>query len=432
MLISFIQGLKFAKAIFFIYIFHCSLGLKGVFYMLKNKNVLLGVTGGIAAYKACDLTSKLTQQGANVRVVMTKSATKFVSPLTFQALSRNPVYIDTFDEKDPEKIAHIDVADWAEIAIIAPATANIIGKLANGIADDMLSTILLATRAKVYIAPAMNVHMYANQAVIENMKKLDEWGYHFIEPQAGYLACGYVGRGRLEEPTEIIRVINRHLKESTLLAGKKVLISAGPTQEKIDPVRYLTNRSSGKMGFSLAEAAANLGADVTLVTGPVQLTAKHSNIKRIDVTTTKEMYDAMHTHYSDADIVIKAAAVSDYRPKVVHKEKVKKKQDEWTIVFEKTEDVLHSLGEKKDKQFLVGFAAETENVIDNGIDKLKRKNLDAIVINDVSKKDAGFDVDTNAVTYIRKDGTEEVFPLAKKSEIAKALLELIIEDYKED
>lgn len=400
--------------------------------MLKNKNVLLGVTGGIAAYKACDLTSKLTQQGANVRVVMTKSATKFVSPLTFQALSRNPVYIDTFDEKDPEKIAHIDVADWAEIAIIAPATANIIGKLANGIADDMLSTILLATRAKVYIAPAMNVHMYANQAVIENMKKLDEWGYHFIEPQEGYLACGYVGRGRLEEPTEIIRVINRHLKESTLLAGKKVLISAGPTQEKIDPVRYLTNRSSGKMGFSLAEAAAYLGADVTLVTGPVQLTAKHSNIKRIDVTTTKEMYDAMHTHYSDADIVIKAAAVSDYRPKVVHKEKVKKKQDEWTIVFEKTEDVLHSLGEKKDKQFLVGFAAETENVIDNGIDKLKRKNLDAIVINDVSKKDAGFDVDTNAVTYIRKDGTEEVFPLAKKSEIAKALLELIMKDYKED
>jgi len=400
--------------------------------VLKDKNVLLGVTGGIAVYKACDLASKLTQQGANVRVVMTESATKFVSPLTFQALSRNPVYIDTFDEKDPEKIAHIDVADWAEIAIIAPATANIIAKMAHGIADDMLSTILLATRANIYIAPAMNVHMYANKAVMNNMQILDSWGYHFIEPGEGYLACGYVGKGRLEEPTEIVRVINKHLKDSSLLSGKKVLISAGPTRETIDPVRYLTNRSSGKMGYALAEAAAASGADVTLVSGPVQLNTNHPNIKKIDIVTAEEMYHAMHKNFKNVDIVIKAAAVSDYRPKTVHKEKVKKQEENWTISLERTKDVLQSLGEIKDKQFLVGFAAETENVIENGIDKLKRKFLNAIVVNDVSKKGAGFDVDTNAVTYIRRDGSKQILPLAKKSEIAKALIQLISQDIRDE
>lgn len=400
--------------------------------MLKNKNILLGVTGGIAVYKACDLTSKLTQEGANVRVVMTKSATKFVSPLTFQALSRNPVYIDTFDEKDPEKIAHIDVADWADIAIIAPATANTIAKMAQGIADDMLSTVLLATRAEIYIAPAMNVHMYANKALMENMQKLDSWGYHFIEPGEGYLACGYVGRGRLEEPREIIRVINRHLKDSSLLAGKKLLISAGPTRETIDPVRYLTNRSSGKMGYALAEAAAASGAEVTLVSGPVEIQTNNPKINRIDIITAEEMYQAMHENFADADIVIKAAAVSDYRPVEIHPEKVKKTNENWTIDLEQTKDVLQSLGENKDKQFLVGFAAETENVIENGIDKLRRKHLNAIVVNDVSKKDAGFDVDTNAVTYIREKGTKESLPLAKKTKIAQALIQLIAQDLKDE
>src|SRR5690625_953136 len=221
--------------------------------MLKNKKVLLAVTGGIAVYKACDLTSKLTQAGAEVRVIMTESACEFVSPLTFQALSRNDVYFDTFDEKDPKKIAHIDLADWAEIAIIAPATANIISKIANGIADDMLSTTLIATRATVYIAPAMNVHMYAHPSVVENMKLLEQWGYHFIEPGAGYLACGYVGKGRLEEPESIIKTVVQHQSQSPLLANKKVHISAGPTREQIDTVRFFTNRSSGKMGFELEE-----------------------------------------------------------------------------------------------------------------------------------------------------------------------------------
>lgn len=398
--------------------------------MLKDKNVLLGVSGGIAAYKACDLTSKLTQQGANVRVVMTKNAAKFVSPLTFQALSRNPVYIDTFDEKDPKKIAHIDVADWADLAIIAPATANIIAKMAHGLANDMLSTTLLATRAKVYIAPAMNVHMYAKQVVMENMKKLESFGYHFIEPGEGHLACGYVGRGRLEEPIEIIRVIHKHLRESSQLSGKNVLISAGPTQEKIDPVRYITNRSSGKMGYALAEAAAYLGANVTLVSGPVSITTNHPNISTIPVTTAKEMYEEMHTYFNESDIVIKAAAVSDYRPKIVHEEKVKKEREKWTISLEKNKDILQSLGEKKKDQYLVGFAAETENVLENGKEKLKRKHLNAIVVNDVSRKDAGFDVDTNAVTYIRADGTKENLSLAKKSKIAKAILDLIVDDLK--
>src|SRR5690625_3553621 len=292
--------------------------------MLKNKKVLLAVTGGIAVYKACDLTSKLTQAGAEVRVIMTESACEFVSPLTFQALSRNPVYIDTFDEKDPEKIAHIDLADWAEIAIIAPATANIIGKLANGIADDMLSTTFLATRADVYIAPAMNVHMYNNPAVVKNMQQLEEWGYHFIEPGAGYLACGYVGKGRLEEPEAIIDVIRRHQQRKEPLKGKNVLISAGPTREVIDPVRFFSNRSSGKMGFALADAAFELGADVTVVAGPTHIELQHANIKRIDVVSAEEMYQTMHAHYPESDIVIKAAAVADYRPKVTHQEKMKK------------------------------------------------------------------------------------------------------------
>ena len=400
--------------------------------MLKDKNILLGVSGGIAVYKACDLTSKLTQQGANVRVVMTESATQFVSPLTFQALSRNPVYIDTFDEKDPKKIAHIDVADWADIAIIAPATANIIGKMAQGLADDMLSTILLATRAEIYIAPAMNVHMYANKAVMENMQKLDSRGYHFIEPGEGYLACGYVGKGRLEEPSEIVRVINKHLNNQSLLSGKKVLISAGPTRETIDPVRYLTNRSSGKMGYSLAEAAAYSGAEVTLVSGPVSLELNHPNIHKVDVITAEEMYKEMHKHFADADIVIKSAAVADYRPQRIYEEKVKKQEEHWSISLERTKDVLQSLGEEKTRQFLVGFAAETENVIENGIDKLNRKHLNAIVVNDVSSNDSGFDVDTNAVTYIREDGTRESLPLAQKTHIARALIDLISQDLKGD
>lgn len=400
--------------------------------MLQNKRILLAVTGGIAVYKACDLTSKLTQKGADVRVIMTESACEFVSPLTFQALSRNPVYTDTFDEKDPKKIAHIDLADWAEIAIIAPATANTLSKVANGLGDDMLTTTLLATRATIYVAPAMNVHMYQNKAVIENMKKLTNFGYNFIEPGAGYLACGYVGKGRLEEPATIIEVIEKHENKKEILKGKKVLITAGPTREEVDPVRFFSNRSTGKMGFALAEVAANFGAEVTLVSGPVDLEVKNTHIKQIKVVTAEEMYQAVHENYASADIVIKAAAVADYRPKQTHDQKMKKSDDALVFEMERTKDILKSLGEKKDKQFLVGFAAETENHIANGKRKLTKKNLDAIVINNVSEAGAGFGTDTNIVTYLGKDLIEHPFSIDSKEVISEKIYNQIIETIKDE
>lgn len=399
---------------------------------MQNKNVLLAVSGGIAAYKACALTSKLTQQGANVKVMMTKSAVEFVSPLTFQALSRNPVFTDTFDEKDAKKIAHIDLADWADILIIAPATANIIGKIANGIADDMITTTILATKANVYIAPAMNVNMYEHPAVMKNMQTLSDIGYFFIEPGAGYLACGWIGKGRLEEPSTIIEVINAHQSRSRLLSGKKVLISAGPTRESIDPVRFFTNRSSGKMGYKLAEAALEMGAEVTLVSGPVNLVVPSSSINRIDVVTAEEMYQAMTKEFPSHDIVIKAAAVADYRPIHTYDEKMKKQDGILQIEMERTKDILKTLGEMKTKQFLVGFAAETQNLKKYGLDKLKRKNLDAIVVNNVGQEGAGFEGDTNIATYFNKKLQEYEIPKATKKEVAKEILTLILRDMKDE
>ncbi|MRH42207.1 bifunctional phosphopantothenoylcysteine decarboxylase/phosphopantothenate--cysteine ligase CoaBC [Aquibacillus halophilus] len=399
--------------------------------MVKGMNIVLGVTGGIAAYKACALTSKLVQQDANVKVIMTSSASQFVSPLTFQALSRNPVYTNTFDEKDPEKIAHIDLADWADLFILAPTTANMIGKIANGIADDMLSTVLLATEAPVYIAPAMNVHMYAHPAVIENMKKLESWGYKFIEPGSGYLACGYVGKGRLEEPETIVEVVINDLLTKKPLTGKKVLISAGPTKEKIDPIRYFTNHSSGKMGFALAEEAQRLGADVTLVTGKVSLSTP-VNVKRVDVTTAEEMYQQMIKHFQDKDIVIKAAAVADYRPITTYDKKMKKQPGNLVIEFERTKDILKELGDIKTTQYLVGFAAETNDVINYGQKKLQDKNLDAIVINDIQAEGAGFAGDTNVVTFITSGGIQKNIELTTKNNISKQLLMLISSDLKDD
>ncbi|UFU00978.1 bifunctional phosphopantothenoylcysteine decarboxylase/phosphopantothenate--cysteine ligase CoaBC [Radiobacillus kanasensis] len=401
--------------------------------MLNGTNILLGVSGGIAAYKACALTSKLTQQGASVKVIMTESATQFVSPLTFQALSRNPVYTDTFDEKNPAKIAHIDLADWADLVMLAPATANIIGKLANGISDDMLSTTLLATTAPIYIAPAMNVHMYGHPAVIENMKKLDGWGYKFIEPGSGYLACGYVGKGRLEEPETIVDILNKDFHQNidqTFFTGKKVLISGGPTREAVDPVRFFTNHSSGKMGFALAEELANLGAEVTLVTGPVKLETP-KNVQRVDVESAEEMYQAIMEHYPTQELVIKAAAVADYRPKLVYDQKMKKSDGTLMIEMERTKDILKELGERKNGQFLVGFAAETENVLEYGQKKLEKKNLDAIVVNDITEQGSGFGGDTNAVTYLNKRGEQKKLPMSSKKEVSKQLLQLIESDMKD-
>ncbi|GAA0495234.1 bifunctional phosphopantothenoylcysteine decarboxylase/phosphopantothenate--cysteine ligase CoaBC [Salinibacillus aidingensis] len=401
--------------------------------MLKGKKVVLGVSGGIAAYKACALTSKLVQRGAIVKVIMTNHATQFVSPLTFQALSRQPVYTDTFDEKDPEKIAHIDLADWADLFILAPATANVIGKAANGIADDMLTTTLLATEATVYVAPAMNVHMYAHPAVQKNMQTLHDFGYQFIEPGEGFLACGYVGKGRLEEPESILDVIEEHIgtkESSSYYNGKHILVTAGPTRESIDPVRFFTNHSSGKMGYAIAETAAKLGASVTLISGPSNLGVPNG-VSRMEVESARDMYHEVFRHYDKADIIIKAAAVADYRPKETFDQKMKKQEGSLVIELERTEDILKALGEKKQKhQYLVGFAAETSNVIQYGREKLERKNLDAIVVNDVSQENAGFSADTNEAAFISKTGKQQKLSLNSKVKIAQQLFSLIEEDLK--
>lgn len=332
---------------------------------MRGKKILLGVSGGIAAYKACALTSKLTQKGAIVKVIMTESAREFVQPLTFQALSRQPVYTDTFDEKDPKKIAHIDLADWADLAILAPATANMIGKLANGIADDILSTTLLASRSPVYVAPAMNVHMYDHPAVQQNMKTLESFGFKFIEPGDGYLACGYVGKGRLEEPETIIDVIEKQETKTSFFKGKNIIITGGPTREALDPVRFFTNHSSGKMGYALAQAAQQLGGKVTFITGPTSLGCP-AGVNCVEVTSAEEMYDAVLSGFKDADLVIKAGAVADYRPKKVYDHKIKKQMAPLIIEMERTKDIMAELGKRKTHQFLVGFAAETDKPIEHG------------------------------------------------------------------
>ncbi|WHY99106.1 bifunctional phosphopantothenoylcysteine decarboxylase/phosphopantothenate--cysteine ligase CoaBC [Peribacillus simplex] len=393
--------------------------------MLIDKKVLLCVTGGIAVYKAAALTSKLTQEGAHVKVIMSESARKFVTPLTFQALSRNDVYTDTFDEKDSSVIAHIDLADWADIILLAPATANVIGKVANGIADDMITTTLLATEAPVWVAPAMNVHMYAHPAVQKNMETLRSFGYQFIEPGEGYLACGYVGKGRLEEPETIVEHLNRYFGERKSqkqpLKGKKYLITAGPTREAIDPVRYVTNHSSGKMGYALAEEAIEMGAEVTLITGPVNLTPPFK-ARVIPVESAADMYDAVFEQFDSSDVVIMTAAVADYKPKVYHAQKMKKQPGENVIEFERTKDILKELGENKTHQILVGFAAETNNVEEYARGKLVKKNADMIVANNVTVAGAGFGTDTNIVTIYDKDGSATELPKMSKADIAKSIL----------
>lgn len=396
--------------------------------MLLNKKILLCVTGGIAVYKAVALVSKLSQAGADVKVIMTESAKEFVTPLSFQAMSRNDVFFDTFDEKDSRVIAHIDLADWADLVIVAPATANVIGKVANGIADDMVTTVLLATTAEVWIAPAMNVHMYENKSVIRNISTLDADGYRFIEPSEGFLACGYVGKGRLEEPEKIVDLVTRKFTPRNLpLSGKKVVITAGPTRERIDPVRYVSNFSSGKMGYAMAEAAVALGADVTLISGPVCL-EKPVGVTVIDVESAADMYDAVIQNYEDAAIVVKAAAVADYRPAQVGAQKIKKMDGDSVIELERTTDILKTLGERKNDQLLVGFAAETENVLAHGEDKLKRKNLDFIIINDVTDPSGGFGSETNVVTLLSKNGTNQSYPALSKKELAHLLLSAILEE----
>ncbi|WP_129704527.1 bifunctional phosphopantothenoylcysteine decarboxylase/phosphopantothenate--cysteine ligase CoaBC [Priestia megaterium] len=398
--------------------------------MMKGKRILLCVSGGIAVYKAAALTSKLVQAGAEVKVMMTASACEFVTPLTFQALSRNPVYTDTFDEKDPSVIAHIDLADWPDLILVAPATANMIGKIANGLADDMISTTLLAATAPVWIAPAMNVHMYDHPAVKKNMSTLSSFGYSFVEPGEGYLACGYVGKGRLEEPETIVSLIGSYFSQAShtqkILEGVNVLVTAGPTVERIDPVRFFTNRSTGKMGYALAEQAGKLGASVTLVTGPTNLEYP-KGVQVVQIESAQQMLEAVMQHYHEADVVIKSAAVADYRPKHVFDQKMKKQPGEAVLELERTTDILRTLGERKEHQLLVGFAAETEQVDEYAQKKLASKNLDMIVANNVTTEGAGFGTDTNIVTLYKRSGESKELPILSKHDVATEVLKEVKE-----
>lgn len=393
--------------------------------MLNGKTVLLGVSGGIAAYKAAAVCSKLAQAGADVRVIMTESATKFVAPLTFQTLSRHDVIVDTFDEKDASVVSHIDLADRADVVVIAPATANVIGKIALGLADDMLSTTLLATTAPILVAPAMNVHMYAHPAVQANMQKLAERGVRFIEPGTGQLACGYVGKGRLAEPEEIVAAVERFFQEKRLLEGKRVLVTAGATVERIDPVRYLTNDSSGKMGYAIAEEAQRMGANVTLVTGKASIAAP-AGVTVVKGESALEMMEAVLSRLPEQDVIIKAAAVADYRPAEQAEHKIKKNEDEMTMRLVKNPDIAQAVGErKKPSQLLVGFAAETQHLETFAQEKLKKKRCDLLVANDVTMEGAGFGTDTNVVRIYDSGGLVEALPLMSKGQVAARLLALV-------
>ncbi|MDM8328235.1 bifunctional phosphopantothenoylcysteine decarboxylase/phosphopantothenate--cysteine ligase CoaBC [Staphylococcus felis] len=392
------------------------------------KNILVAVTGGIAAYKAIDLTSKLTQSGYNVRVMLTQHAQEFVTPLAFQAISRNAVYTNTFHEENPAEIQHVALGDWADAIVVAPATANIISKLSHGIADDMVTTTLLATETPKFIAPAMNVHMYENPRIQQNMKILEQDGYHFIEPGEGFLACGYVAKGRMAEPMEIQTVIERDVKQlksaeatETYFKNHKVLITAGPTIEEIDPVRYVSNRASGKMGYALAEALQKQGAFVTLVSGPTHLEVPQ-NIDFIQVYSADEMFKAVAERFDYQDIVFKTAAVSDYTPVEHLNHKMKKQDGNLVVEFKRTQDILKYLGQHKKHQKLVGFAAETQNVETYAREKLSRKNADVIIANNVGDTTIGFQSDENEVSLYFKDGSTISIDKTSKKQLAYEIL----------
>ena len=393
--------------------------------MLQGKTIVLGVSGGIACYKAAALASMLVKQHANVQVIMTQNATEFVTPLTFEQLTGNRALVDTFDRNFERKVAHVSVADQADLVLIAPATANVLAKLANGLADDMLTTTVLACDCPKAAAPAMNTRMYENPVTQDNLNKLRHYGWEIVEPGAGHLACGAEGKGRLPEPEELLEVCLHALAHEKDLNGKRVLVTAGPTQEDLDPVRYLTNRSTGKMGYAIAKAAARRGAEVTLISGPVSLAApKYVNL--VPIRSAQEMYEAVVAAAKDADIVIKAAAVADYRPASVADNKLKKKDGELALPLERTKDILAALGEdKRPGQFLCGFSMETENMLENSRKKLEKKHLDLIAANNVKVAGAGFAVDTNVLTLIAPDDMKEL-PLLSKDAAADALLDEIV------
>ena len=390
---------------------------------LKGKHIVVGVTAGIAAYKAVDLVSRLYKAGAEVKVVMTRNATKFVSPLVFGEISKHKVAVEMFENVQDWNVEHIAYATWADAYIVAPATANMIAKMSHGIADDMLSTQLLATTAPVFVCPAMNSNMYAHPTVQENLTILRSRGVHVLEPDSGLLACGVEGKGRLPEPQKIMDWVDFHLGKTKLLEGKTVIVSAGGTQEAIDPVRYITNRSSGKMGYAVALKAAQAGAKTFLVSAPTDL-AVPIGVERIIVRSATEMKEAIDSHYDSADAVIMAAAVADYRVAEVADNKIKK-QETMTLELVKNPDILASLGDRKQHQKLIGFAAETQDVITYGKEKVRKKNLDMLVANDVSKSNAGFDVDTNEVTFIYPGDQIVNLPNMSKLDVAERIIQAL-------
>ncbi|MBQ6889062.1 MAG: bifunctional phosphopantothenoylcysteine decarboxylase/phosphopantothenate--cysteine ligase CoaBC [Lachnospiraceae bacterium] len=393
--------------------------------MFKGKHVVLAVTGSIAAYKIANLASMLKKKECNVTVLMTKNATNFINPITFETLTGNKCLIDTFDRNFQYSVEHVSLAKQTDVVLVAPASANVIGKLANGIADDMLTTTIMACECKKIISPAMNTHMFHNPIVQDNLKKLAHYGYEIIQPDNGYLACGDVGDGKMPSEQVLFEAIEREVAYEKDLAGKRILVTAGPTLERLDPVRFLSNHSTGKMGYAIAKHCMLRGAEVTLVTGKTSITPP-PYVNVVPIESAKEMFDAVTSRFDKQDIVIKAAAVADYRPATVADEKMKKKDGELSIALERTDDILKYLGEhKRNDQFLCGFSMETENMLENSKAKLVKKNLDMIVANNVKQDGAGFGTDTNIVTLITKDNVVEL-PVMSKDEVAKQLMNAIM------
>lgn len=386
--------------------------------------MVLGVTGSIAAYKAAEIISRLKKEKADVKVVMTKGATEFITPLTLQTLSQNPVAVEAFALPERWEVEHISLADQGDLFLLAPATANVIGKIASGIADDLLTATVMATKAPVVIAPAMNVKMYENPITQANIEKLLSLGYKLVEPGYGPLACGYEGKGRLADIDSIIAGVKEVLANQQDFAGMRILVTAGPTQEPIDPVRFLSNHSTGKMGYALAEAAVRRGAEVILVSGPTNLLPP-KGVTLVKVQTAREMYQAVLKYLPNTQVIIKSAAVADYRPKSVASQKIKKGSDDWSIELERNPDILYELGQRKEKTILVGFAAETNDLVENALNKIKKKNLDLIVANDLTLAGAGFGTDTNIVKLISSDGQVQGLPQMSKKELAHLILDRV-------
>ena len=399
--------------------------------VLSGKKILLGVSGGIAAYKTANLVRLFIKAGAQVQVVMSPASLHFVTPLTLATLSKNPVYSTFYNEEEAtgEWNNHVELGLWADLMLVAPATANTLSKMANGNCDNLLIATYLSAKCPVYFAPAMDLDMYKHPSTLDSFHKLKSFGNIIIPAESGELASGLSGEGRMAEPENIVTFLENDLLEKLPLKGKKILITAGPTYEAIDPVRFIGNHSSGKMGFDIANEAANKGAEVILVSGPTHLNVQHSSIKLIRVTSAQDMYDACHEYYNNVDVAITAAAVADYRPKNVADQKIKKNEATFSIELEKTKDILASLGEQKKKQFLIGFALETENEIEHAKQKIQKKNLDLIVLNSLNDKGAGFGLPTNKVTFISKDFIVEPKELKSKEEVAQDIINKVIQFY---